>query len=211
MKETQSKVYLSISAILLLTVIYLQNIPLIIGNIQKAKTQNRNSKKSKRYINKDYGFSVIIPMELPVSKSSPDGLVSDHGVVIHLDENSFIELNGSVFNSVDWESLDDAIEAENNNIGEFEHGTNINILKREQHLLGQLKALRVVIKYETPDIKEPLIKEIIAARRTYKYKDNNKDDFYYTAILLSREKDFEKYHSNFATIVNSWAFIAISE
>ncbi|MCA1619570.1 MAG: hypothetical protein LC795_09730 [Acidobacteria bacterium] len=109
-----------------------------------------------RYENYVYGYSVHLPAGMVGAGSTPPA--PQHGFGIDLDHprstvwrgvrgfpKSYLYVDGS-YNSLEWERLDDAVNAHLSY--KREDGVAVRVLSKTQTRLGDLRAVRVVARYE---------------------------------------------------------------
>ena len=124
-----------------------------------------------RYENYAYGYSVEIPAGMAGVGSTPPA--PQHGFGIDLDRplsiawmrgtefpKSYLYVDGS-YNSLEWERLDDAVNANLNVLRE--DGRDVRVRFRHGTTLGVLPAVRVVAHYEQDGV-EMVNDEIVAFR-----------------------------------------------
>lgn len=151
-----------------------------------------------RYINRVYGYTVIIPDSFRAYAARPP--LPNHGFFIQLHE-SRVTVDGS-YNTLFWKSSEESIQFWIDGI-EKEIGRKVTIVKREKTYLAGLEAEQVIIRYEENGRKR--MAEYLVAFRSE--KDGNQ--IVYTINSDAIENEFLFINQIQATLRQSWRILKI--
>lgn len=117
------------------------------------------------YANDFFGFSVVIPADRVACPNSPMGM-PEHGLVVELssDWQSNIEAYGG-YNSAAYVSLHDVSEGIWDLLDEDLAEKSVTKISESLTQLGDLPAIRVVLRFTSGENKTPMIQDEIAALR----------------------------------------------
>lgn len=157
-----------------------------------------------RYINHEYGFSVLIP-EGYVGIKDPEPNPA-HGFSIILSRRPEAEINVYAnYDAANYASLDEAVNAQLKHIQS--DGTEIKMLRRESTTLQNLPATRVVTLYSDRASGAMMIHDLIASIRSQPYRDEYGEDetrVLYILLLKTPESRYNADKEMFERVVSAW-------
>lgn len=117
------------------------------------------------YTNDAFGFSVIIPLDHVACPNSPLGM-REHGLVVELSEDwkRNIEAYGG-YNSNEFADLGDTAEGSRDLLADGLPENSVTELSRSAARLGELPAIRIVMRVRSGENQEPMIQDEISALR----------------------------------------------
>ena len=151
-----------------------------------------------RYRNYEYGYTVMIPsLFVGLSPASP---WPQHGIEIKLtpDGHAAVYTTG-YFSSVDYPSLDAAVDADVDNLRN--RTKDLKIIRRETERLGKLCAIRVVARYKHASSGMSFVQETITATRKSKHPE---EEVTYTITLVTPEQRYANDTKILSAILRSW-------
>ena len=175
-----------------------------IGDTTKDDAEEESAVFDKgAYENYVYGYSVKIPDGMVGVGSTPPA--PQHGFGIDLDNPRSTEWNGrpefpksylyvdGSYNSLEWERLDDAVNAHLRYIRE--DGGNVRVWNRTQTRLGGLRAVRLVALYEQDGV-EMVSDEIVSL--------NGETGVVFTLSLSTPRSKYERDRPVLEAMQQSW-------
>jgi hypothetical protein len=164
----------------------------------RATQSGSDSGVKGEYYNADFGYSVVVPKTLTAHTASGPGSSHGFGIDLHLNPPAYLSVDGSR-NDQGWANLEQAIEARVNQVRE-KNGTHIVVLEREGTHLAGLRAIRFMLRYDTPESRDPMVQEVILAFR----KEVSGPDLVYTIALTGPEYLVSRNHKYIEQIKKTW-------
>lgn len=159
-----------------------------------------------RYVNNDYGYSMMIPDGLH-GLSSPASSFR-HELLIKLPAESPIQL--SAHSAHMYATRQSFNQLANQILGELRtSSSDLLILLRYREQLGTSPAMRLVVSYTDTNTHQTIVEERIIARRAC--GDSNAPEIMYELTLRTRRERYDQDRRLFETLIASWREQPINE
>ena len=149
------------------------------------------------YANPNYAYSVRLPYGL-VGFHDP-APQPNHGIGQWLDGGGYLWVDGS-YNSLDWQSLEEAVDANLGFLAEDSVST-VDELERRRSGLGNLDGMRLVARYQNQEGTAMIEKILIAIRRA---EEPTGSDIVYTVTLRTPETHHHQHQPTLNAIADSF-------
>jgi hypothetical protein len=156
------------------------------------------------YSNHEYGFSVLIPEGyLGIKDPEPNPA---HGFRIILSKRPEAEIRAYAnYDAANYNSLDEAVNAQLKSLETTGNGTEITVLRREPMMLENLTATRIVTRHREKVSGAIMIQDIVTSIRWETYEGVEEPWVLYILLLKTPETRYSGDNEVFEQVIKAWS------